>query len=161
MCGWIIKNILYLHDCTFRLNSALPSFKCWFTRLSSDKRFKNDLTWITFRMDLILRTLNFGCFFFFAFWFSEWLVFTNFVGLIFRPSGSNFIIEELVHLNTLQKKSSSLLQNCFRRPYICRYRIKPTIFLRLAEHFSCAKYFKTKNVTLIDLNWSAGLLLKV
>ena len=145
MSGWIIKKILYLHDCTFHLNSALPSFKCWFTRLSSDKIFKNDITWITFRMDLILRTPNFEFFFFFALiWFSEWLIFTNFVGLIFRPRGSNFIVEELVLLDTFQKKSSSLLQNCCRRPYICRYRIKPTIFLDLQNIFLVQNILKRR-----------------
>ena len=83
--------------------------------------FENAKFWVFFSFALI--------------WFSEWLIFTNFVGLIFRPSGRNFIVEELVHLDKFQKKSFSLFQNCFRRPYICRYRIKLTIFLGLQNMF--------------------------
>ena len=88
----------------------------------------------------ILKTPKFGCIFLFPLiLFSEWLVFTNFVGIIFRPSGSNFIVMELVRLDTFQKKSSSLLQNCFRRPYICCYRIKP--FFQTCRIFFLCKIF--------------------
>ena len=127
-----LKKILYLHDCTFRLNSTLPSFKCWFTRLSSVK----DLKMILHERQVL------GVFFFTLIWFSKWLICTNYVGLIFRRGGWNFIVEELVCLNTFQKKSSNLLQNCVRRCYIWLYRIKP--FFRFAEQFPCDTISKWK-----------------
>lgn len=67
------------------------------------KYLKMILHWLVFARIYFSERRTLGVFFFFAvIWFSELLVFLNFVGLIFRRGGINFTIEELLRLDKLQ-----------------------------------------------------------